>query len=61
VVCNPTTAATEEYNGATWTTVPPGLNTAKSELAGAGIQTSALAFGGGAIPQNNMMEQVGLQ
>jgi hypothetical protein len=23
------TGATEEYNGATWTTIPPGLNTAR--------------------------------
>jgi hypothetical protein len=42
---NPT-GATEEYNGSTWTTVPPGLNTARGALAGCGIQTAALAFGG---------------
>jgi hypothetical protein len=40
------TGATEEYNGATWTTVPPGLNTARRALAGCGTQTAALAFGG---------------
>jgi hypothetical protein len=31
---------------ATWTTSPGSLNTARSYLAGAGIQTAALAFGG---------------
>jgi hypothetical protein len=36
---------TEEYNGTTWT-AGGNLNTARSRLAGAGIQTSALAFGG---------------
>jgi hypothetical protein len=40
------TGATEEYNGSTWTTSPPGLNTARNLLAGAGTQTAALAFGG---------------
>jgi hypothetical protein len=39
-------AATEEYNGSSWTTITPGLNTARSNLAAAGIQTAALAFGG---------------
>jgi hypothetical protein len=37
---------TEEYNGATWTANPTGLNTARSNLAGCGTQTAALAFGG---------------
>jgi hypothetical protein len=41
----PATAATEEYNGTSWTSVNS-MNTARSELAGAGIQTAALAFGG---------------
>jgi hypothetical protein len=40
------TAATEEYNGHTWTTSPPGLNTARGYLGGCGTQTAALAFGG---------------
>jgi hypothetical protein len=40
------TAATEEYNGATWTSNPTGLNTARRGLAGCGTQTAALAFGG---------------
>jgi hypothetical protein len=33
----------------TWTTVTPGLNTARSSLGagGVGIQTAALAYGGG--------------
>jgi hypothetical protein len=37
---------TEEYNGSSWTSNPPGLNTARHALAAAGTQTSALAFGG---------------
>jgi hypothetical protein len=41
------TGATEEYDGSTWTTSPGSLNTTRSYLAGAGIQTAALAFGGG--------------
>jgi hypothetical protein len=40
------TAATEEYNGASWTTSPGSLNTARRGLGGAGLQTAALAFGG---------------
>jgi hypothetical protein len=39
------TAATEEYDGSTWTT-GGNLGTARYQLAGAGTQTSALAFGG---------------
>jgi hypothetical protein len=39
-------AATEEYDGSTWTSNPTGLNTARNNLAGAGTQTAALAFGG---------------
>jgi hypothetical protein len=38
-------ALTESWNGTSWTEVAD-LNTARSTLAGAGIQTSALAFGG---------------
>jgi hypothetical protein len=43
-----------------------GLNTARNSLAGAGIQTAALAFGGSTPPllqeqQKNMMEQLGQQ
>jgi hypothetical protein len=41
-----TTAATEEYDGSTWTSNPTGLNTARGQLAGVGTQTAALAFGG---------------
>jgi hypothetical protein len=37
---------TEEYDGTTWTASPGGLNTARRGLAGCGIQTAALAFGG---------------
>jgi hypothetical protein len=59
------TAATEEYDGTSWTS-PNGLNTAREQLAGAGIQTAALAFGGNDTPslqqqQKNMMEQLGQQ
>jgi hypothetical protein len=43
------TAATEEYNGTSWTNNPTGLNTARRNLAGAGTQTAALGFGG-AVP-----------
>jgi hypothetical protein len=39
------TSATEEYNGATWTSVNA-MNTATQYRAAAGIQTAALAFGG---------------
>jgi hypothetical protein len=46
VVTPPITGATEEYDGTNWTTVPPGLNTARGGIAGAGTQTAALAFGG---------------
>jgi hypothetical protein len=42
---SPATAATEEYNGTTWT-AGGSLNTARDSLAGAGIQTAALGFGG---------------
>jgi hypothetical protein len=38
--------ATEEYDGASWTTSPGSLGTARYQLAGAGTQTAALAFGG---------------
>ena len=45
----PTSGTTEEYNGASWTTVNP--NTAGQGFRGvAGIQTSALAFGGANAP-----------
>jgi hypothetical protein len=44
-VVAPITAATEEYNGTTWTTVNS-MNTARRGVGGAGIQTAALAFGG---------------
>jgi hypothetical protein len=40
------TGATEEYDGTTWTTYPASLNTVRYDLAGAGTQTAALAFGG---------------
>jgi hypothetical protein len=46
------TAATELWNGTSWTSKPTGLNTARRLLAGCGIQTAALAFGG-AAPANS--------
>jgi hypothetical protein len=39
------TGATEEYDGATWTSSNP-LNTARYVIAGVGTQTAGLAFGG---------------
>jgi hypothetical protein len=47
------TAATEEYNGTSWTTSPASLATARYMLAGAGTQTAALAFGGYLLPGGN--------
>jgi hypothetical protein len=38
-------AATEEYDGTTWTT-SKSFKYSKKTLAGAGTQTAALAFGG---------------
>jgi hypothetical protein len=56
------TSATEEYNGTSWTN-SNNLNTARRALAGTGVQTAALAFGGNAPPiteqQKNMMVIVG--
>jgi hypothetical protein len=46
LVTSSKSGATEEYDGTSWTTVNS-LNTARRQLAGAGIQTAALAFGGG--------------
>jgi len=45
----PISAATESYNGTSWTTVNS-LNTARALLGGAGTQTAALAFGGSNPP-----------
>jgi hypothetical protein len=57
------TGATEEYDGASWTTSPGSLNTARDYLAGAGTQTAGLAFGGIWYliqeQQKNMMELLG--
>jgi len=46
---NPSTGATESYNGIAWTPVSS-MNTARTALAGAGIQTAAVAFGGLTLP-----------
>jgi hypothetical protein len=50
-VCQMTySAATEEYDGTSWTNSVNSMNTARASYnAGGGTQTSALAFGG-AIP-----------
>ena len=47
--------ATEEYNGTNWTTVNP-MSLARFQLAGAGTQTAALAFGG-TPPNTNATEE----
>jgi hypothetical protein len=44
-VCHLITQVTEEYDGTSWTN-SNSINTARTALAGAGTQTSALAFGG---------------
>jgi hypothetical protein len=58
------TAATEEYDGTSWTN-NPSLNTARAALAGCGTQTAALGFGGDIQQlqqqQKNMMELLGHQ
>jgi hypothetical protein len=40
------TAATEEYDGNSWTTSPASMSTARDYLGGCGTQAAALAFGG---------------
>jgi hypothetical protein len=62
-LCKHHYTATEEYDGSTWTTSPGSINTARY-LAGAGTQTSALAFGGNIHlqeQQNYMMVLLGHQ
>jgi hypothetical protein len=56
VIDTANTGATEEYDGSTWATITPGLNTARRALAGAGIQTAALAFGG-EIQEDHLIQQ----
>jgi hypothetical protein len=46
----PAVGATEEYDGATWTSNPTGLNTARVYFQGAGTQTAALGAGGYTYP-----------
>jgi hypothetical protein len=50
-------AATEEYDGNTWATSPGSMNTARHSLAGCGIQTAALAFGGETPPATGATEE----
>jgi hypothetical protein len=52
--CPPVTGATETWNGTAWTEVND-LNIARN-LAGAGTNTAALAFGGN-IPQDNSIHR----
>ena len=40
------TAATEKYNGTSWSNNPTGLNTPRFQISGTGTQTAALGFGG---------------
>jgi hypothetical protein len=56
-------AATEEYDGTSWATSPASLNTARNGPAGAGTQTSALAFGGEILlsDSNRRMDRCRLQ
>jgi hypothetical protein len=58
------TAATEEYDGTSWTTSPGSLNTARRFIISR-FQTAALAFGGSdpakQEQQKNMMEHLGHQ
>jgi len=42
----PAHTATNSYNGTSWTAVPATINTERADMAAAGIQTAALAFGG---------------
>jgi hypothetical protein len=52
VILDPVTGATEEYDGISWSTSPGSLNTGRGNLAGAGTQTAALAFGGVTVPSS---------
>jgi hypothetical protein len=51
-----TNASTEEYDGSVWT-AGGNLGTATSVLAGTGIQTAALAFGGNSTSPSNTTEE----
>jgi hypothetical protein len=46
------TAATEEYNGTSWSTSPGSLAQARQYFAGAGIESAGLAFGGSDHPNS---------
>jgi hypothetical protein len=52
----PATAATEEYDGSTWT-AGGNLGTARYRLAGCGTQTAGLAFGGYVPPNSAATEE----
>ena len=47
---------TEEYDGSSWT-AGGNLNTARFQISGSGIQTSALAFGGNTPPTEAITEE----
>jgi hypothetical protein len=57
VVAPSFTAATEEYDGTSWTSNPTGLNTARNTLGGAGTTSAALGFGGNATPNTAATEE----
>ena len=52
----PTTGDTELYNGTSWVTSAT-MATARTQLAGGGTQTDALAFGGQEPPESNKTEE----
>jgi hypothetical protein len=54
---DPTTGATELYDGNSWTSNPTGLNTARRHGGGAGTQTFALYAGGEVPPYTNATEE----
>ena len=53
---NPSVAVTEGYDGTSWST-RPSMATARHALAGAGVETAALAAGGSAPPWSNATEE----
>jgi hypothetical protein len=45
-----TSAATEEYDGSSWTTISPGLNTERLYAGAGGTQTAGVVFAGSTTP-----------
>ena len=55
----PSSAATESYNGTTWTSLPANMNTARNDMAqgsGTGTQTNSIAAGGYISASTNATE-----